>query len=152
MEESKAGLTSFGGLPTYLDLASATGFLKSIDRHLRIRIGDQGWTDRQMILSLWLLNLVGGDCVEDIDKLEADEGLCRIVRKVEMHGLPRREKKAMKKRWRKERTRTFPSASAIFRYLSQFHNAEQEKLREKGKAFIPEANGHLKALTMINRD
>jgi len=152
IEESKTGLTAFGGLPLYLDLASATGFLKAIDRHLRICTGDQGWTDRQMMLSLTFLNLVGGDSVEDIDKLEADEGLCRIVRKVEMHGLTRKEKKAMKKRWRKERTRTFPSASAIFRYLSQFHNAEQEKLREKGKAFIPETNGHLKALTMINRD
>lgn len=152
IEESKAGLTSFGGLPTYLDLASATGFLKSIDRHLRIRTGEQGWTDRQVILSLALLNLVGGDCVEDIDKLEADEGLCRILRKVELHGLSRTEKKMLKKRWRKERTRTFPSASAIFRYLSQFHNAEQEEFRGKGKAFIPEANVHLKALTLINRD
>ena len=152
IEDSKAGPTVFGGLPTYLDLASATGFLRSIDKHLRIRSGEQGWTDRQMIVSLVLLNLVGGDCVEDIDKLEADEGLCRILRKVELSGLTRKEKKARKKRWRKERTRTFPSASAIFRYLSQFHNAEQEKLREKGKAFIPEANGHVKALTLINSD
>ena len=74
IEESKAGLTIFGGLPTYLDLAAATGFLKAIDEHLRIRADAQGWMDRQMILSLVLLNLVGGDCVEDIDKLEADEG------------------------------------------------------------------------------
>lgn len=151
IEECKAGLTSLGGLPTYLDLASATGFLKTIDRQMRIRSGGQGWTDRQMILSLVLLNLAGGDCVEDIDKLEADEGLCRILRKVELSGLRRKEKKAIKKRWRKERSRTFPSASAIFRYLSQFHNEEQEQLREKGKAFIPEANGHLKGLGLINR-
>jgi hypothetical protein len=115
IEGSKAGPTAFGGLPTYLDLASATGFLRSIDKHLKIRSGDQGWTDRQMILSVVLLNLVGGDCVEDIDKLEADEGLCRILRKVELSGLTRKEKKALKERWRKERTRAFPSASAIFR-------------------------------------
>jgi len=152
IEESKAGLTAFGGLPTYLDLASATGFLKSIDLHLRIRGGDQGWIDRQMILSLALLNLVGGDCVEDIDKLEADEGFCRIMRKVETHGLTRKEKRAFKKRWRKERTRTFPSASAIFRYLSKFHNAEGEKLRVKGKAYIPASNEYLKALGKINAE
>lgn len=152
IEEGKAGLTSYGGLPTYLDLASATGFLKAIDRQMRIRSGNQGWTDRQMIMSLVLLNLAGGDCVEDIDKLEADEGLCRILRKVELSGLSRKEKKAVRKRWRKERMRTFPSASAIFRYLSHFHNGEQEKLRQKGKAFIPEANGHLKGLALINRE
>jgi hypothetical protein len=152
IEESKAGLTAFGGLPTYLDLASATGLLKAIDRHLRIREGDQGWTDRQMILSLMLLNLVGGDNVEDMDRLEADEGFCRVMRKVETHGLRRKEKKTLKKRWRKERTRTFPSASAIFRYLAEFHNAEQEKLRVKGKAFIPESNEYLKAFGKINAE
>lgn len=152
IEESKAGLTSFGGLPTYLDLALATGFLKSIDRHLTIRRGNQGWTDRQMILSLVLLNLVGGDCVEDIDKLEADEGFCRVLRKVETHGLTRKEKRAIKKRWRKERTRTFPSASAIFRYLANFHNAEEEKLRVKGKAFIPASNEQLNAFGKINAE
>lgn len=100
IEDSKTGLTSFGGLPTYLDLALATGFLKAIDGGLKIRNGDQGCTDRQMILSLVLLNLVGGDCVEDIDKLEADEGFCRIMRKVEMHGLTHRGKRALRKRWR----------------------------------------------------
>jgi hypothetical protein len=152
IEESKAGLTAFGGLPTYLDLASATGLLKAIDRHLRIREGDQGWTDRQMILSLMLLNLVGGDNVEDMDRLEADEGFCRVMRKVETHGLRRKEKKTLKKRWRKERTRTFPSACAIFRYLAEFHNAEQEKLRVKGKAFIPESNEYLKAFGKINAE
>jgi len=152
IEESKAGLTGFGGLPTYLDLASATGFLKSIDEHLRIRQGDQGWTDRQMILSLLLLNIVGGECVEDIDKLEADEGFCRVLRKVEMDGLTRKEKLVMKKRWRKGRKRTFPSASAIFRYLAKFHDSEQEQLRGKGKAFIPGSNEYLKALEKINAD
>ncbi|HSB32616.1 MAG TPA: IS1380 family transposase [Candidatus Sulfobium mesophilum] len=151
IEGSKAGLTSFGGLPTYLDLASATGFLRSIDRHLRIRSG-QGWTDRQMILSLVLLNLVGGDCVEDIDKLEADEGFGRIMRKVEMHGLTRKGKRTLKNRWRKERTRTFPSASAIFRYLANFHNVEEEKCREKGKAYIPAPNKYLKAFGKINAE
>jgi len=152
IEESKAGLTSFGGLPTYLDLAASTGLLSSIDRHLGIRTGDQGWTDRQMIISLVLLNLVGGDCVEDIDKLEADEGFCRILRKVESYGLRRKQRRELKKRWRKGRSRTLPSASAIFRYISNFHNEQQEKLRVKGKAFIPASNEHLKALGKINAE
>jgi hypothetical protein len=152
IENSKAGLTALGGLPTYLDLAFAVGLLKSIDRHMRIRSGDQGWTDRQMILSLVLLNLAGGDCVEDMEKLEGDKGFCQVMRKVELSGLSKKEKKAAKKRWRKDRIRTFPSASAIFRYLSQFHNEEQEKLREKGKAFIPEANQNLKAFALINKE
>ena len=152
IEGSKVGMTCLGGLPTYLDLAASVGLLSSIDKHLKIRTGDQGWTDRQIILSLMLLNLVGGDCVDDMDKLEADEGFCRILRKVEAHGLTRKERRVLKKRWRKGRSRTLPSASAIFRYLSEFHDEEQEELREKGKAFIPAANEHLRALGLINGD
>ncbi len=152
IEDSKAGLTSLGGLPTYLDLAASAGLLGSIDRHIGIRTGDQGWTDRQLILSLVLLNLVGGDCVEDIDKLEADEGFCRILRKVETHGLGRKQRRLMKQRWRKGRSRTLPSASAIFRYIANFHSDEQEKLRVKGKAFIPASNAHLKAFGKINAE
>ncbi len=152
IDEGKSGLTAFGGLPAYLDMAWGTGLMGAIDRHLRARTGAQGWTDRQIVLSLVLLNLVGGDCVEDIDKLEADEGLCRIMRKVETQGLTRKQKRVLKQRWRKERTRTFPSASAIFRYLSGFHDMGQEELKGKNKAFIPEPNKYLKALAMINRD
>lgn len=51
---------------------------------------------------------------------------------------------------RKERSWTLPSASAIFRYLSNFHNAEQEELRGMRKAFMPASNEHLKAVGKIN--
>ena len=152
IEESKSGLTSFGGLPLYLDLAAATGLLGSIDRNLKVITGDQGWTDRHIVLSLALLNLAGGECVEDIEKLEGDEGFSRIFRTVEVQGLKRKEKREMQRRWRKGRMRTFPSASVIFRYLEKFHNTEQEKFREVGKAFIPEANGYLRALHLINQE
>lgn len=150
IERGKSGLTSVGGLPVYLDLALASGLAESIDRHLRIRAGEQGWTDRQIVLSLIALNLAGGDCVDDIEKMEADEGFCRILRRAETQGLTRKQKRAMKRRWRKGRSRTMPSASAIFRYLSNFHDKKQEELRVEGKAFIPAANEHLRALSRIN--
>lgn len=152
IEDGKSGLTCVGGLPTYLDLSSATGLMRSIDRHLKIRTGDQGWTDRQIALSLIALNLAGGGCVDDIEKLEADEGFCRIFRKAETQGLTRKGKRDMKGRWRKERKRTVPSASVIFRYLSNFHDKEQEKFRVKGKVFIPVANEHLRAFSRINSE
>jgi hypothetical protein len=152
IEEGKSGLTALGGLPTYLDLARATGLLESIDRHLKVCTGDKGWTDRQMVMSVVLLNLAGGESVEDINKLEGDEGFCRILRKIEEQGLTRKERREQKRRWRKGRTRTFPSPSALFRYLESFHDAGQEKHRQEGKAFIPKANDHLKALGRINKE
>ena len=108
------------GLPVYLDLARVIGLSKSIEKHLKVRKGGQGWTDSQIVLSLVLLNLAGGDCVDDIKKLEADDGFCKVLKKAEMHGLRRKVRRALLRRWRKEKTRTVPSASSIFRYLAAF--------------------------------
>ena len=148
-----AGLTALAGLPTYLDLAQAAGLRDSICRHLNIRSDSkQGWSDHQIIMTLILLNLAGGDCVADLEKLEADEGLCQIMRKVEHHGLPRAKRRSLERRWRKERRRTFSSASPVFRYLAGFHDPDQEEKRLPHSAFIPKANEHLKALGKVNRD
>jgi hypothetical protein len=144
-------LTGFGGLPSYLDLAQAAGLPKSISRNLNVSSDSQGWTDSQIVISLMLLNIVGGDCVEDINCLERDEGLCKVMERSEKHGMNRKERRAFMGRWRKGRERTFPSPSPIFRYLSRFHDQDQEELREKGKAFIPKPNGHLKGLVKVNK-
>jgi len=66
------------------------------------------------------MNLAGGDCVEDLRRLEGDEGFCQVLRRAEHQGLKRRERREAERRWRKERRRTVPSASAVFRYLSSF--------------------------------
>lgn len=152
IEDGKSGLTALGGLPIYLELAAATGLLKAIDSHLHIRTGEQGWSDRQIIVALLLLNLAGGDSVNDIERLEGDEGFCRILKKAEQQGLTRKDRRDSQHRWRKGRTRALPSASVLFRYLENFHSPEQEQLREEGKAFIPAANEHLKALGRINKE
>jgi hypothetical protein len=70
-EKKDTGMTALAGLPVYLDLASVMGINESIEKHLHIK--QQGWTDRQTLLSLILMNLAGGDCVDDLRKLEGDE-------------------------------------------------------------------------------
>ena len=151
-EKQTTGMTALGGLPAYLDLAKVIGLSKSISKHLKVRENGQGWTDSQMVLSVVLLNLAGGDCVEDIKVLEADDGFCEVLKRAEMHGLKRKVRREILRRWRKERSRATPSPSAIFRYLAKFHDAEQDKNRERGKAFIPEANEHLKGFVEVNKD
>ncbi|MCK5099679.1 MAG: transposase, partial [Desulfobacteraceae bacterium] len=153
-EKTQTGMTALAGLPVYLDLAKVIGLSKSIQKNIKVRANSQGWTDSQMVMSLILLNLAGGDCVDDLKILEADEGFCEVLRKSEMHGLRRKVRRVLEKRWRKEKKRTVPSPSAAFRYLSKFHDTEQEKIRVQSntKAFIPASNGHLKGLTQINKD
>lgn len=152
VDHQGAGMTGMGGIGPYLDLACRSGMLSSIERHVKARKGDQGWTDAETVLSLVMLNLVGGDCVEDVNRLESDEGFCRLFRKALSHGLSRKGRRGLKKRWRKEKTRSVPSSSAVFRYLADFHDKDQDRLREPCKAFIPVSNEALKGLCKVNKD
>ena len=151
-EKKDRGITSLGGLPLYLELAHTIGLFRSVREHIQIREATQGWTDTQVIISLILLNLAGGDCVEDLGVLEADEGFCRILRRVELHDLSRKQRRKQERRWRKEKRRTVPSPTAVFRYLEAFHDEEEEKKRVPGKAFIPAPNQHLKGFGRVNGD
>lgn len=151
-EKSSSGMTALAGLPTYLDLACVAGLSQSIERHVKVREKGQGWTDSQVIMPLVLLNLAGGECVEDLNLLEQDCGFIQVLRKVETYGMPRRERRALEKRQRKERSRGIPSPSAAFRYLSGFHDREAEKLRVPHRAFIPMPNQHLRGLARVSGD
>jgi hypothetical protein len=143
-------MTALAGLPTYLELAHVAGLSQSIQRHLKLREGKQGWTDAQVITSLVLLNLAGGECIDDLRILEKDEGFGEVLRKVETYGMGRRERRGLERRWRRERRRAVPSPSAVFRYLSGFHEAEQENKRQPQKAFIPASNEGLRGLGKVN--
>jgi hypothetical protein len=125
-----------GGLPLYLELASVIGLGQSIQRHVGVRAGGQGWTDVQVVVALILMNLACGEHVEDLKQLEADEGFCQVLKRVELAGLPRKVRRELERRWRKERQRTVPSPSAVFRYLAGFSDPSQEGQREKRKAWI----------------
>ncbi len=151
-EKTKTEITALAGLPAYLDLAQVAGLSESIQRHLQVRKDTQGWSDVQTVVSLVLLNLAGGECMDDLRYLEGDDGFCRVLCRVELHGLSRKERREQERRWRKERRRTVPSPSAGFRYLESFHDSEQEKLRQVGKAFIPASNLYLQGFPKVNGD
>jgi len=110
LEQSEAGMTGLGGLPLYLDLAAVMGLSKSIEKHVGVRVGEQGWTDAQVVVALILLNLAGGEHVEDLRRLEEDEGFGRVLRNVEMAGLSRKVRRALERRWRQKRRRTVPGS------------------------------------------
>jgi len=148
-EKHDTGMTGLAGLPIYLELMQAIDLPGLIGRHLQVK--ERGWTDEEEVSSLILLNLAGGDCVEDLSKVEKDEGFCRIMRRVSQWGKKRRERREQERRWRKEQKRSVPSPSSAFRYLSAFHDEEQEKKRVEGKAFIPDPNEHLRGMVKVNQ-
>lgn len=151
-----SGLTSLAGLPTFFELASALEMVGGIDEHIRVRSDSQGWTDGEMVMALVLLNLAGGNHVEDLDRLEGDDGLCRFMLEIRGYRLKRKDRRELKRRWRKGRERAFPSRSAMRRYLKGFDDpAEEEQRKEKWeegvRAFIPKPNVHLAGMPLVNK-
>jgi hypothetical protein len=151
-QKNRSGMTALAGLPTYLELASVCGLQASIDRHVGVRRGTQGWSDAQVLMSLILLNLAGGDCVDDLSLLQGDPGFAELMHRVETHGMPRCERRALWWRFRKERTTSIPAPSSVFRYLSAFHDSQGAADREPHKAFIPAAGEHLRGLARVNAE
>lgn len=147
---SASGLTSLAGLGLVLDLVTVLDLADALDSEVGLRQHPAGWTDAQLVLSLMLLNLAGGDCVDDLERLEADEGFTRLLRRVEDRHLPRWKRRERETRWRKGgRPRAIPSPSAMRRYLRQFRNPEEEALIQQGRAYVPEPSSALVALRKV---
>ena len=151
-ENESTGMTALSGLPAYLDLAAVARLGESVRRHVGVREGTQGWTDAQMVMSLVMLILSGGESVDDLRLLERDEGLGRVLLAGESHRMRRVDRRAQRNRWRKERRRVVPSPTAVFRYLDNFHDEAEEARRRPGRAFIPVANDALRGLGKVNSD
>jgi len=148
-ELTSQNLTALSGLAPYLDLLVASGLVESIRRNVDA-CGEQGWTDHEIAVSLVLLNLAGGDCVDDLDHLNADKGFGRLLRWCANHGLSRRVRREIARLWRKGKNRSVVSPSVARRWLGEFHDEGQEKLRVPGKALVPKANEHLLGLRRVN--
>jgi len=148
-EPSTAGLTSLGGLPLYLDLIHGCGLAEAIRQHVQVA-GPQGWMDLQMVLALIFLNLAGGDCVEDLDRLEGDSGFVAVLAVIERDLLSRGERRSLAARWRRERMRAVPSPSAAAAWLERFHDPAAAKA-VAGSAFIPQVTKELQGLWLANQ-
>src|SRR5271167_1781961 len=103
-----------------------------------------------MVLALIFLNLVGGDCVEDLERLEADEGFAAILRAIERDVLSPAERRSLKTRWRRPRERTVPSPSAASAWLERFHGPATPKA-VAGSAVIPAVTEQLRGLWQVNQ-
>jgi hypothetical protein len=104
-----------------------------------------------MLLALIFLNLAGGDCVDDLDRLEHDAGFCEIMKSIERHLLSRSERRAFCARWRRKRVRALPSPSSMLEWLERFHDEETGKERKVGTAIIPAVTAKLRSLWTVNQ-
>jgi hypothetical protein len=148
-DSSGTGLTSLAGLPLYLDLIHASGLAAAIRQQVHVA-GTQGWLDIQMVLAVIFLNLAGGDCMEDLERLESDSGFAAILQAIERNLLSRAERRSLKTRWRRTRERAVPSPSALSGWLERFHDPAAPKA-VAGSAFIPAMTEELRGLWRVNQ-
>jgi hypothetical protein len=124
-------VTAHAGLPLIIECIRAI-ISKGYYRKLRDALGYQSWkTVRRHLDSLVMLVAVGGECLDDLARLRADAGLCKLV------GF----------------TPTSPTQAKEFLY--RFHQAsdgrlltaaDDEKLSVRGKAQIRAEGPGLRAL------
>lgn len=126
-------LTAFGGLPLVAQTYRSLGLPQSVARHLRFKQRQRGLDEATLVESFVLLNVAGGDCLEDFRRLAEDPGLPTMLG----HALP------------------LPDAARKFLYA--FHRDEAivtaKAQRPAGQvAFIPEDTVPLQGLAQVNVD
>ena len=145
-------LTGLAGLPVYLDFMRALGFDQVLREHLNEGVSSSCiWKPADMVVFLILLNLSGGDNVEDLHRLEDDAGLSRLLNKFAECGLSGSELRSFSLLKERQDAGSVPSPSTVFRFLKQDGTTGLEP-RGQGSAYIPPAGRTAQQLCACNTD
>ena len=136
-EQSSAGLTAYAGLPLFMGLMSALELPELTSERVGLR-PSQGWSDVQQLSALVLLKLAGGSCLDDLEMLEADPGLCAAVARMESYRLHEVHRDAIAARIRRGGERTFPSPTSARGWLEDVEPDDKSIKAEgdKGAAIL----------------
>lgn len=132
-EPATETLTSWGGIPLLVRAFRSLGLPQSVQRNVRVKQRQRGYDEASVVESFLILNAVGGECLEDFDRLREDAGLAPMI------------------------GHEIPSPEAARKFLYQFHAdeliEEAQQQRPLGQiACIPEENEPLEGLAQVNRD
>lgn len=124
------GITAHAGLPLVLETMRGLGLDAVIRQHVRVRERERGYSEARKVEALVLLMASGGECMDDIEVLRADLGLCRLVG-------------------------ALPGADALRTFLYEFHDDNLIREAQAGRtqdqvAYIPKENAALQGLGKVN--
>jgi hypothetical protein len=138
-EEAKtsANLSGFAGLPVFLDFLHSLRFDRALRQSLdTAEPADCLWKPSAIVTNLLLLNLAGGDNVDDLRRIQADPGMSRLLEKFYETGLNAPALRKYRELKRRQAAGSVPAASTVFRFLKQDGVIGLEG-RGQGKAYIP---------------
>jgi hypothetical protein len=97
-------VTAYGGIPVFLQAARSLEVGVRVNRHLRLKQRQRGLDEASYVESFLVLNALGGECLDDFDRLREDDGLREML------------------------GHEVPSPEAARKFLYQFH--DEEKLEQ----------------------
>ena len=126
-------LTAYAGLPLFVRALRSFNVPGSVQQHLHLTQRQRGFDEATYVESLLVLNALGGDCLEDFDRLREDAGLAQMLG----HQLP--------------------SPEAARKFLYCFHDEErieqaQAELPVGQVSYIPSESEPLRALAQVNQE
>ena len=71
-------VTGRAGLPMLLETMMALRVEQAVQRHIKLRKRNAGFSEAEMVENLVLLLGAGGECLDDLSVLAADKGLLRL--------------------------------------------------------------------------
>lgn len=126
-------VTAYGGIPLLLQAVRSLDVPGRVKQHLRIKQRQRGLDEAGYVESFLVLNALGGDCLEDFDRLREDEGLSEML------------------------GHEVPSPEAARKFLYQFH--DETKLEQAQKelpvgqvSYIAEESAPLRGLAQVNQE
>ena len=84
VEETDATVTGLGGVPVLVNLAHEMGLFKDVDALLPPKERDRGYSPSASVFDLMLIPYAGGECIDDLAVLRADQGLARLLHRTVM--------------------------------------------------------------------
>lgn len=127
-------LTAWGGAALLIQAIRSFDVPGSTQRNVQVKQRQRGYSEAEYVESLIVLHALGGDCVDDLERLREDAGLPELL------------------------GYEVPSPEAARKFLNQFHEdalvseARQQALALGEASSIPVENAALRGLAQVNCD
>jgi hypothetical protein len=132
-EPAEQVLTGYAGAPLFVRAVRSFGVPESVARQLRLKQRQRGFDEATYVESFLLLNALGGDCLEDFERLREDAGLQQML------------------------GHEIPSPEAARKFLYAFHDQSkieqaQRELPAGQVSYVAGESEPLRGLAQVNRD
>ena len=126
-------VTAYGGMAVFLRAARSLDVGGLVKSHVHLKKRERGFDEASYVESFLVLNALGGDCLEDFDRLREDDGLREML------------------------GHEIPSPGAARKFLYQFHDdaklkQAQSQLPAGQVSYIPDESAPLRSLAQVNQE